>query len=398
VTKSRFATFRVGVLIAIGIALFGFSIFYIGYGSRFLKRTGVMEARFQRTNGLLADAPVALNGVNVGAVASIRFPRDPDADYVIVRMWVEERAFGRVRSDASASIRTMGLLGDKYVEISGGTNKAPRLESGGTLSAQEPVDYEAMFQQPGAQDFVGNMTAVSSQLRSLLESLNSRDSLLGELIKSDPAPSGERLQLSDVRKGFADISRLAVDIDETMRKLNNRQSLLGSMLSTTGEGPALLTNLNGAARSMRAAADSAKVAATSLNNFATRYGQGQGAVARLFTDREFGDAVLANLRDSSADLREILRKIDDGQGSIGLAVNDPRLYNNVDAFLTTGPGWGIRILNGLHGVAHPFAEVEPASRQSPPTAADVDKRSNSAALTSLNVTSSRPGNQSEKGP
>jgi phospholipid/cholesterol/gamma-HCH transport system substrate-binding protein len=376
--RSRFATLRVGLLIAAGIALFCFSIFYIGYGSQLMIRSGLAEARFHHTNGLLAGAPVSLNGVNVGAVSSIRFPRDPDADYVIVRMWIEDRAFARLRSDSTASIRTMGLLGDKYVEIGGGTKKAPRLAPGGNLVAQEPVDYEAMLQQPGAQDFVANITAISVQLRSLLESLTSRESLLGELINGEPGLRGEQLRLSDLHDGLSNIARLASDMDEAMHKLNNRDSLLGSMLAPTGEGRKMIANLNGAAQSMQAAAEFASVAARSLNSFAIRYGQGEGAMSRLFTDRGFGDEILANLRDSSADLRDILRKINRGQGTLGMAVNDPRLYDNANSFLASGPGWGIRLMSGFYSLIHPFAQSEPSFEPYPITAADADKSNSNA--------------------
>src|ERR1700692_3669499 len=111
---------RVGAVIAGGLAIIGFAIFSIGHGARVLRRTDTIESHFHRIDGLQTGAPVSLSGVNIGAVASIRFPEDPHADYVIVKMWIVDADLARVRSDSVAQIDTMGLLGDKYVEITGG--------------------------------------------------------------------------------------------------------------------------------------------------------------------------------------------------------------------------------------------------------------------------------------
>jgi phospholipid/cholesterol/gamma-HCH transport system substrate-binding protein len=140
VIRSKFTTATVGILIALGIAIFCFSIFSIGYGSRYFRSTVPLSAQFHRTNGLQAGARVELAGVTVGAVSSISFPRDPGADYVVVRMWVDERAFQRLRSDSVARVRTMGLLGDKFIELAAGSARASRLEPGVVIAPRDPID------------------------------------------------------------------------------------------------------------------------------------------------------------------------------------------------------------------------------------------------------------------
>ena len=87
-----------------------------------------------------------------------------------------------------------------------------------------------------------------------------------------------------------------------------------------------------------------------------RFNQGNGAVQRLISDQQYANQLLNNLQVSLADMKDILRKIDDGQGSIGLAVNDPSLYHDAKNFLggSGSMGWGMKMLNGLYGVTHPF--------------------------------------------
>jgi ABC-type transporter Mla subunit MlaD len=63
-----------------------------------------------------------LRGVRVGAVEGIEFPSDPEADYVLVRLWIQNDAAMRVRTDSQAKIASRGLLGDKFVVLTGGNS------------------------------------------------------------------------------------------------------------------------------------------------------------------------------------------------------------------------------------------------------------------------------------
>lgn len=338
-TTSRGARLRVGAMIAAAIATFCFAVFFIGEGSHLLKRTESVEAHFAGTNGLLVGAPVSFNGMNVGAISTIEFPDNVNLNYVIVRMWIERRAFERIRSNSIASIQTMGLLGDKYVEIGTGTAEAPRIQPGAVLGVREPINYEAMLQRASTGEFVDNMTVASRELRTLLESLNSRQ--------------------SSISQGFADLSQLARDLDQTLHEVKSRKSLLGDVLSDRGEGPQVLANLNRAAAAVERAAESTRAAGESVRTMTDQYAKGQGTMPRLFRDRDFGDHFLDNLEASSADLRDILHKIDTGQGTLGKAVNDPALYTNANAFFAgSDTGWGYRVIGALNSIAHPFSVAE----------------------------------------
>jgi MlaD protein len=70
---------RVGILVSVGLAIFGFAVLTLGRGARFLSGGESFEAHFRPINGLQTGAPVLLPGVRVGAVEGIEFPSDSDA-------------------------------------------------------------------------------------------------------------------------------------------------------------------------------------------------------------------------------------------------------------------------------------------------------------------------------
>jgi phospholipid/cholesterol/gamma-HCH transport system substrate-binding protein len=359
----------VGAIIAGGLAIICFAIFSIGHGSRMLHRTDIIETHFHRINGLQTGAPVALSGVNIGAVESISFPPDPHADYVIVRMWIVEADLARVRADSVAQISTMGLLGDKYVEITGGNPQAPSLAPNEVLAAQDPFDFQAMLQKPGADQMVDNIIEITQSLRSVLDSIDKGHGILAELIKGEPKGQQPPLTLADLRTTFDNMNKLAVQMNVMLEKVNQGRGLAGAMLSDKTNGKKLLDEVETAATSMRETA-------LKLSLLVDRFNKGNGVAQRLLNDQQYANQLLANMQASLADMKDVLRKIDDGQGSVGLAVNDPSLYYDAKNFLggNGSIGWGVRMLNGVYSLTHPFAApstpapmtASPVSASDPP--------------------------------
>ena len=65
--------------------------------------------------GLEKRAPVLLNGLEVGKVDEIKFSYDADRTKMILKLWIDEEA--KIREGAEVSIKTLGLMGEKYIQI-----------------------------------------------------------------------------------------------------------------------------------------------------------------------------------------------------------------------------------------------------------------------------------------
>ena len=161
---------RVGIVMVLGIAILAAAIFSIGGGLRWLGGTEELTARFQRVNGLQVGAPVHLSGVNIGSVASIQFPADRRANYVVVRLRIEANAAERVRTDSVAKIESLGLLGDKFLLLTAGSPDAPSANPNGLLKSQDPFNYQSLLQARNTGDLVANIIAISSSARCITPS------------------------------------------------------------------------------------------------------------------------------------------------------------------------------------------------------------------------------------
>src|SRR5439155_16750020 len=153
------------------------AIVTLGQQEHFWERKVRYEMHFARTNGLQVGAPVSLTGVTIGSVAEMRFPPDPTASYIQVLVNVVGEAAPRIRENSVATIRTFGLLGDRYIELSAGSPDASPLSPGALISSIDPVDYEAGLGQSG--DLVTNVVGVTASLRVVLQSIERGEGLLG---------------------------------------------------------------------------------------------------------------------------------------------------------------------------------------------------------------------------
>jgi phospholipid/cholesterol/gamma-HCH transport system substrate-binding protein len=131
--------------LAVGIFLLA-GIFSLGYLSVKLGKLEVwgrkgyeVHAVFSNSGGLKPGSGIVIAGVDVGQVKSIRL-QDYQAQVVM-----NLPSDVKIQEDAIASIKTKGLIGEKYIEITpGGSEKA--IEPGGKIRETQPsVDLEELL-------------------------------------------------------------------------------------------------------------------------------------------------------------------------------------------------------------------------------------------------------------
>jgi phospholipid/cholesterol/gamma-HCH transport system substrate-binding protein len=93
-------------------------------------------ARFADVTGLGEGAYVEMAGVRVGKVAAIGL--DPHDNAAIVKMLIQNGV--RLTDDAIVSVKTSGLIGDKYVKISPGGSDVVVAPGGMLLETESAVD------------------------------------------------------------------------------------------------------------------------------------------------------------------------------------------------------------------------------------------------------------------
>ena len=140
-TRDKRLELGVGLFVLLGLAAIVYLTVKLGSGALVGADTYPLEARFANTGGLNKGSTVVLGGVTVGRVEGIRL--DPSDFSAIVEMNVLKEV--RLPADTMASIKTSGLIGDKYIALAPGAEEELLSPSDRILMTESAVELESLI-------------------------------------------------------------------------------------------------------------------------------------------------------------------------------------------------------------------------------------------------------------
>lgn len=330
----RRMAWRAGLFVAMGLALAGLVVFFIGQETRLFEGQVVYRAYFPNVQGLTEESPVWLGGLEVGQVLSIGFTEDAGNRNVEVRFRISRKYADRVRQDSVARLSSLGVLGEKAVDVSLGSMKAPPVPDGGELRADTSGDLNALIQAAG--QVMEDSKAISRSLRLAVETY--ADPVLAEDISAS-LHSLRRL-LEEIEKGEGvlhaliydketgrQVRGLLADAAQTARRVdgavNHVEALLAEVRHGDGTAHALIYGKEGAQALSELGAAAGQLAG--LIEDAKQ--SPNGAVHQLI----YGDArgMFADLGSAAADLKKITSTVANGEGTVGGLISDPTVYEDL---------------------------------------------------------------------
>jgi phospholipid/cholesterol/gamma-HCH transport system substrate-binding protein len=130
----------VGVFMLAGFLAFGYISLQMGEFSIFdLEKNYRLEAEFDNVSGLKVGAVVEIAGVSVGKVSKIEL-----GEQGLARVGMLINQGVKISADAIASIRTQGLIGDKYIKIIQGADEEMLADGDAIFDTQSAIDFEAL--------------------------------------------------------------------------------------------------------------------------------------------------------------------------------------------------------------------------------------------------------------
>jgi phospholipid/cholesterol/gamma-HCH transport system substrate-binding protein len=294
------ARVKVGALVVTALAILTAVILNLEEGMGLLGRKTTFRAVVHHTQGLKIGSPVRMNGVDIGNVHTVAIAeRTPQVE---ITFTVQDHVAPHIRQDASISIRALGLLGDKYLEVLPGSPALPPLPVGSTLvgSAESDITHLAT----NATGTIDRVNAALEQLQAALAAVIKGRGTTGKLV-NDPE--------------LYDKSRAAVD------KLEQVTDKGLSILSKVERGEGTVGKLM-ADQELYTRANQAVAA---LNELAGRLNNQNGTLARL------ADPALYARLDSLTSRGELLLgKLERGEGTAGKLITQDDLYARTDKLLT----------------------------------------------------------------
>ena len=139
-------TLWVGILVTVAIALFGAGLFLIGNQHKAFRRHSDFYTDLANVDGIAKGAKVRVNGMDAGQVEDLMIPSSP-AHKFRLKLKLDDRLHGLIRTDSIVSVETEGLVGDKFLLVRNGSDRAPEAQAGATLPSKEPFEIGKMLEQ-----------------------------------------------------------------------------------------------------------------------------------------------------------------------------------------------------------------------------------------------------------
>jgi phospholipid/cholesterol/gamma-HCH transport system substrate-binding protein len=177
---------RLGAFIIITLAILATGVFLIGSRESMFRSSYEVRADFDNVAGLNEGADVRVGGLRKGSVKNIQLPKRADGK-VVVLMGLEKETQSIVKMDSVADIKSEGMLGDKYIEISFGSMDAEKLRGGETIGSRAPLDISDLFGKANqildtTQAALQNVQGATSNINDISAKINHGQGTVGALI------------------------------------------------------------------------------------------------------------------------------------------------------------------------------------------------------------------------
>ncbi len=206
---------RLGLFIAGGMALFIIGIFIIGKQKNLFNPVFKLTTTFYNVSGLQVGNNVRFSGINVGTVDNIMIINDST---VRVDMLVRKSVQQFIKTDCEAGIGSAGIIGDRLLVITQGSNDAPLAKDGQHIPSKEPVETDAIMASLYGTAY--NAEIITDQLAEIMISVNGGKGTIGRLIKDTSIAENFSQTMVNIKKS-------SKGLDENMKAASHNFLLKG---------------------------------------------------------------------------------------------------------------------------------------------------------------------------
>jgi phospholipid/cholesterol/gamma-HCH transport system substrate-binding protein len=293
----------VGVFISIGLAILIIGVLVIGGQHKAFVKSITLQVIFDDVQGLQAGNNIWLSGMKVGTVKKVTFYGHSQVE---VFLNIERQAQPHIRKDAKARISTDGLVGNKIVVISGGSDSAQPVANNDRLESEHLAGTQELMSTLQASN--GNLLAITGNLKDISQKLREGQGSLGELLNDPSFADQIRGSLVHLRQASANSEKMTADLQAFSERLRQPDGLANQLITDT----TVFKRLQGAVAQLNQATAAAAEFGASLRTAGEGLNNSHSPVGLLLHDEETADDLqrtIKNLRVSSKELSDDLEAV-----------------------------------------------------------------------------------------
>ncbi len=304
---------KIGLMTAVALAIFIWGFKFL-QGKNMFSTSNIYNVEYNNVEGLGKSAKIVINGFQIGFVSDVYLKPD-DMNKVIVELDIRRDI--KIPKTAIAEIITTSFMGEKAVRMNlngscAGPDCAP---SGSYINGRTLGMLNSMVPKESISEYVNIATA---GIGSVMDTLSSQ-------VKNPSSPVAKSMKdvdiiLNNLKMTTANLNNM---INSSTGQIKDVLNNLYAITKTLNESEAEIKNILNNASAFSSQLKSADLGATLTKANGTIDGA-SGAIENLQTTLKNADASLAKVNT-------IMAKVDSGEGSLGLLINDKKLYTNLES-------------------------------------------------------------------
>lgn len=288
---------KLGVFVLGGLGLFLATAFFIGSENNIFSKTFPVMAEFRNVEGLKQGDNVWLSGVKIGTVSDVTIAAEGK---VIVKLTLKNNQSEFIRKDATASIGSDGLVGNKIVVIRPGTSSV-RINPDDTLRTASPADTQELINI--AKDVGENTRSLTTDLSQIAKRVNEGQGIVGELLNDGALAKEIRDVVNNLSVTGSNTAQASAELHKLLYEMRNGDGLMPTLVSDT----AYANSFRDALANFEQASASVAVVSKNLQGLADKMNDKDNAVGVLLSDKDVADR-LRNTVENAEDASEKLDK------------------------------------------------------------------------------------------
>jgi len=283
---------KVGFTIFFGITVLFIFIILIGTNDFLFAKTFNLYVNIDNTAGLVDGAPVTLGGYKIGDVEKVEFVVVNDRTNIRIKLRIKSEFKDRIRLDSKVRITSIGILGDKFVDVSIGNPTFQAISENSFLEVEPTLSLDNLTKSisPGLNSF----NKIMQNIESVTDSISNGRGSVGKLVNN------------------------SVTIDELSQTIKKISKVLDSFNNNNGTLQKLLKN--------DSLYNDLAITLIELREISESINKGSGTLGKLITN----DSLYNNLSKSSLNLTRLLAKTESDSTFIGGLINDKKIYSNMN--------------------------------------------------------------------
>jgi phospholipid/cholesterol/gamma-HCH transport system substrate-binding protein len=269
---------KLGVFVTLGMVIFILAVYFVGERQQMFRKTFHLSGVFRDVGGLQAGNNVRFSGINVGTVADINVVSDSS---VRVDIMIDESIRKFIKKDATASIGSEGLMGNKTLIMTPGTGGKHQIENNDTVRTVLPMSLDDIM--ASVKTTIDNASSITDNMSKIASNIQEGKGTVGRLLMDKETSQNFDSTFASLREGSAQFKML-------MDKANT----MGDILLT-----------------LKAAVDTTNKIAMDLSKITNGIQSGKGTIGHLLMDETLPqnvDSTVVNLKEDLAAFNLFMQK------------------------------------------------------------------------------------------